>query len=156
MTTEAEARDGFRDDAIGRGQRLVDQINHHADEMTDRQFERWVVEATEALTRLLAVARVQPIKRRRVDRGPLTICDCVTIAACWCDAVTECAPCASSGNRPHVCVIAAARDIPEAPGGWTEQDYARYAEILSDHRAVKGSSKLLQNPARDVPEDAAS
>jgi hypothetical protein len=33
------------------------------------------------------------------------LCECASVAACWCDGVTECAPCASSGNRPHVCAL---------------------------------------------------
>lgn len=47
----------FRADAIGRGQVALDKWNHGADDMTERQLIVWAYHASEALTRLLAVAR---------------------------------------------------------------------------------------------------
>lgn len=51
----------FHADAIGRGQSAVDRWNHRSEVMTDRQILQWAEQATEALTRLLAVVRTQPM-----------------------------------------------------------------------------------------------
>lgn len=59
----------FRVDAIGWGQTAVDRWNHHSQEMTDRQILQWAEQATEALTRLLAVART-PYRAEALGGNP--------------------------------------------------------------------------------------
>jgi len=53
----SQTEPAFMAEAIARAQTAVDRWNHHSDDMTLRQTLQWAEQATDALTRLLAIAR---------------------------------------------------------------------------------------------------